>query len=192
LSCCQISSLPPQFGFMFRLMELNLGCNQLKSLPESLGLLTKLCSLNISDNHLTDLPVTLGLIYNIQKVDAANNCFESENLKKRMDMGTNHLLDFLEKRMATNYNVDGIELVNLIIRQTPELPPLLAVGAEEVDGEEWAVVAEDDEYESIHKKNQSLHKHQNKQNHNHRQRHHHNHRHNYKPNNQHQKWKLKL
>lgn len=103
LSCCELASLPEQFTYMTRLLELNLGSNKLQSLPSTIGRMTRLVMLNVSDNQLTDLPLSLGYCVGLGKLGAGinldRNPIKSSSMLKKWNIGTDHLLDFLEKRM---------------------------------------------------------------------------------------------
>jgi hypothetical protein len=102
LSCCELESLPEEFTFMTRVLELNLGSNKLTQLPETIGRMTRLTILNLSDNLLQDLPLSLGLCFSLGKLGAGinldRNPIKSEEMYKKWKIGTDHLMDFLEKR----------------------------------------------------------------------------------------------
>jgi len=104
LSCCELTRLPEQFCYMTRLLELNLGSNRLEKLPENIGRMTRLVVLNLSDNCLRDLPLSLGLCTGLDKLGAGinldRNPIDNPELMKKWKIGTDHLVDYLEKRIA--------------------------------------------------------------------------------------------
>jgi len=88
---------------MTKLLELNLATNDLKELPQSIGRMTRLVTLNLSDNKLTDLPLSLGYCVGLSKIGAGinmerNNITDTEMLRK-YKIGSDHMHDYLEKRM---------------------------------------------------------------------------------------------
>ena len=103
LSCCELESLPEQFCYMTRLMELNLGNNQLKALPQTIGRMSRLVVLNLSDNQLDDLPLTMGYCQGLGKLGAginlSRNPIKSEQMLAKWNVGTDHLVQFLEMRL---------------------------------------------------------------------------------------------
>eukprot|EP01113_Clastostelium_recurvatum_P042310 TRINITY_DN684_c0_g1_i2.p1 TRINITY_DN684_c0_g1~~TRINITY_DN684_c0_g1_i2.p1 ORF type:complete len:491 (-),score=96.29 TRINITY_DN684_c0_g1_i2:1007-2272(-) len=114
LSNCLIAGLPEEFTLCTRLMELNLGNNRLRELPEGMGRMTRLVVLNLMDNQLADLPLSLGFCVGLGKLGAgisiARNPIKSEDMLAKYAIGVDHLLDFLEKRIA--------------LQGTPHLPDL--------------------------------------------------------------------
>eukprot|EP01112_Ceratiomyxa_fruticulosa_P021984 TRINITY_DN7930_c0_g1_i1.p1 TRINITY_DN7930_c0_g1~~TRINITY_DN7930_c0_g1_i1.p1 ORF type:complete len:619 (-),score=165.17 TRINITY_DN7930_c0_g1_i1:9-1865(-) len=103
-SSCALQVIPEEFTLCTRLMELNLGNNRLKYLPEGMGRMTRLVVLNLMDNQLGDLPLSLGYCIGLGKLGAgisiARNPIQSEEMIAKYQIGTDHLLDYLEKRMA--------------------------------------------------------------------------------------------
>jgi len=103
LSGCSLTELPEEFTLMTRLIELNLGNNQLKKLPEGMGRMTRLTVLNLMFNQLTDIPISLGLCDGLAQLGSgitiAQNPIENEKMLAKYQMGTDHLFDYLEKRM---------------------------------------------------------------------------------------------
>jgi len=106
LCCCELVTLPEQFCYMTRILELNLGSNKLTILPESIGRMTRLVVLNLSDNHLTDLPLSLGYCEGLDKIGAGinidRNPIKSSDMVKKWKIGTDHLCDYLQKRLSVN------------------------------------------------------------------------------------------
>jgi Leucine-rich repeat (LRR) protein len=107
LSCCELEHLPEQFTYQTRLLELNLGSNKLEDLPESMGRMTRLVVLNLSDNNLKDLPLSMGYCIGLGKIGAGinidRNPIKSSDMLKKWKIGTDHLCDYLEKRMVSKY-----------------------------------------------------------------------------------------
>eukprot|EP01111_Echinosteliopsis_oligospora_P015993 TRINITY_DN6506_c0_g1_i1.p1 TRINITY_DN6506_c0_g1~~TRINITY_DN6506_c0_g1_i1.p1 ORF type:complete len:521 (+),score=162.80 TRINITY_DN6506_c0_g1_i1:258-1820(+) len=104
LSNCSISALPEEFTLCTRLMELNLGNNKLVSLPEGIGRMTRLVNLNVMDNNLPDLPRSLGYCVGLGKIGSgiaiARNPIKVPDMLKKYEIGVDHLLLWLEKRIA--------------------------------------------------------------------------------------------
>lgn len=105
LSCCKIRTpIPEEFTLMTRLMELMLSSNEIEALPEGLGRMTRLVVLDVNTNKLSDLPVSLGRCIGLGKLGAGINCaanpIQDEALLAKYRIGTDHLLDYLEKRLA--------------------------------------------------------------------------------------------
>jgi Leucine-rich repeat (LRR) protein len=90
---------------MTRLLELNLGSNKLEALPEDIGRMTRLVILNVSDNRLKDLPLSLGMCGGLGRLGSGinldRNPIKSSDMLKKWKIGTDHLLDYLEKRIAS-------------------------------------------------------------------------------------------
>ncbi|EGG16185.1 C2 domain-containing protein [Cavenderia fasciculata] len=107
---CQLIKLPDEFTQLTRLLELNLGNNKLIELPEQIGRMTRLVVLNIMDNKLTDLPLSIGYCHALGKLGAGinieGNPISSDEIKQKYKIGNDHLMDYLEKRMA----IKGYEL----------------------------------------------------------------------------------
>eukprot|EP01119_Soliformovum_irregulare_P006010 TRINITY_DN1775_c0_g1_i1.p1 TRINITY_DN1775_c0_g1~~TRINITY_DN1775_c0_g1_i1.p1 ORF type:complete len:603 (+),score=187.01 TRINITY_DN1775_c0_g1_i1:271-1809(+) len=105
LSCCELTALPDQFPHMAKLLELNLGSNKLTELPENMGMMSRLVVLNLSDNDLKDLPLSMGHCIGLGKLGAGinldRNPIKSSDMMKKWKIGTDHLCDFLEKRMIS-------------------------------------------------------------------------------------------
>lgn len=103
LSSCNLASIPGEFTYMTRLMELNLASNRLSELPSSFGRLSRLVRLNLSDNQLTDLPLSLGYCIGLGKIGAGisleRNPIKDSAMLQKYAIGTDHLADYLEKRM---------------------------------------------------------------------------------------------
>eukprot|EP01119_Soliformovum_irregulare_P024172 TRINITY_DN8602_c0_g1_i4.p1 TRINITY_DN8602_c0_g1~~TRINITY_DN8602_c0_g1_i4.p1 ORF type:complete len:524 (+),score=192.07 TRINITY_DN8602_c0_g1_i4:1296-2867(+) len=106
LDGCKLKSLPEEFCLMTRLLELNLGFNMIGELPSQLGRMTRLTRLNLADNKLSDLPMSLGHCIALGKlgsgINITRNPIESSEMMAKFEIGPDHLLDFLEKRMSLN------------------------------------------------------------------------------------------
>jgi len=106
LSCCNLVSIPEEFTYMTRLLELNLATNELASLPNNIGRMSRLVILNVSDNKLTDLPLSLGMCIGLSKFGAGinleRNLIKDEEMIRKYKIGPDHMVDYLEKRMAVN------------------------------------------------------------------------------------------
>jgi C2 domain/Leucine rich repeat/Leucine Rich repeats (2 copies) len=104
LSCCNLTSIPDQITHCTALLELNLGTNELTALPEATGKLTRLVMLNLADNQLTDLPVSMGHCRGLSKFGAGCNIERNQiadaTMLQKFKVGPDHLVDYLEKRMA--------------------------------------------------------------------------------------------
>jgi len=113
LSGNQIKALPPEFCALNRMLELNLGNNEIKKLPADWGNLSRLVSLVLSDNKLTDLPLTMGDCLHLDMVLLDRNQIKDQELIRRYQMGTDHLKDYLEKRLfAYNQNQKRLKRQN--------------------------------------------------------------------------------
>jgi len=99
LSSCDLAVLPNDFPGMGRLLELNLGNNQLTKLPTEFGKMSRLVSLNLCDNKLTDLPVSMGACVHLDSVILDRNPLQDPELVRKYEIGTDHLLDYLGKRL---------------------------------------------------------------------------------------------
>jgi hypothetical protein len=104
VSCCRIEALPEELTLASRLMDLNLGNNQLRQLPEGIGRLTRLITLNLQDNMIQDLPVTIGLCAGLGQIgygiNISRNPITDKEMMEKYDIGPDHLLDYLMKRLA--------------------------------------------------------------------------------------------
>jgi hypothetical protein len=98
LNACQLAELPVDFGTFPRLLELNLGTNKIAELPDSFGNLTRLVTLNLSDNFLKQLPITMGRCINLVTFQIDRNPLADEELMTKLKIGTDHVVDTLEKR----------------------------------------------------------------------------------------------
>ena len=72
-----------------------------------MGRMTRLVVLNLSDNKLSDLPVSLGLCYGLAKLGAGiqveRNLIQDQTLLQKYKIGTDHLQDYLEKKMMSMF-----------------------------------------------------------------------------------------
>lgn len=99
LSACQLVNLPDDFTLLTRLMEVNLASNSLAHLPQTFGRLTRLVQLDLSDNQLSDLPLSMGHLTGLQTLMVQGNPIRNSRLMEKFAIGSDHLVDFLEKRM---------------------------------------------------------------------------------------------
>ena len=104
LSSCSLTSIPEEFTYLTRLMELNIATNELTSLPFNIGRMTRLVVLNVSDNKLNDLPDSIGMCAGLGKFGAGinleRNPITDDEMLRKYRIGPDHLIDYLEKRMA--------------------------------------------------------------------------------------------
>jgi len=98
VSGCGIRALPEEFPGMIRLLELNLGNNHLTTLPTEFGKMSRLVSLNLSDNKLQDLPISMGNCTHLDTVLIERNPIRDQELLKKYEIGTDHLIDYLAKK----------------------------------------------------------------------------------------------
>jgi Leucine-rich repeat (LRR) protein len=93
---------------MTRLLELNLSQNKLVTLPKSIGRMTRLVRLNLASNQLADLPMSIGYCGGLGQLGAginiSQNPIDSAEMVKKFKVGTDHLLDFLEKRLSSIFS----------------------------------------------------------------------------------------
>jgi len=99
MSCCMLKKLPDEFTGMTRLLELNLGTNKLEILTSSMGKLSRLVTLNLCDNLLADLPVSMGYCIGLKSCHIDRNPITDPELFRKYRIGTDHLVDYLEKRL---------------------------------------------------------------------------------------------
>jgi len=117
-SACELVEIPEEFTMLTRLIELNLSNNQIPVIPEGVGRMTRLTVLNLMFNQLKDLPITIGFCVGLAKLGSgitiANNPIENPDMWKKYQIGTDHLFDYLEKRL-TLFGENNIEFpeVNL-------------------------------------------------------------------------------
>eukprot|EP01114_Cavostelium_apophysatum_P019521 TRINITY_DN6317_c0_g1_i1.p1 TRINITY_DN6317_c0_g1~~TRINITY_DN6317_c0_g1_i1.p1 ORF type:complete len:779 (-),score=216.56 TRINITY_DN6317_c0_g1_i1:53-2389(-) len=119
VSFCNLTALPAEITYLYRVMEMNLGTNRLTELPDDIGRMTRLCALNVSDNQLVDLPLSIGKCISLGKLGSGirldRNPIKSQQMLIKFNIGTDHLLDFLEKRMIVQGEPQFSPL--------PKLPP---------------------------------------------------------------------
>jgi len=96
---CGLINLPEEFPGMVRLLELNLGANKLQELPKEFGRMSRLVTLNLSDNMLVELPMSMGKCVQLQTIQLERNKIEDEELIAKYKIGTDHLVDYMEKRL---------------------------------------------------------------------------------------------
>jgi len=99
LNGCALATIPEKCLVMPRLLELDLGTNQLTSLPSDFGSLTRLVTLNLADNQLTDLPMSMGKCESMDSCQLERNPIINEALMAKYAKGTDHLIDYLSKRV---------------------------------------------------------------------------------------------
>eukprot|EP01090_Pellita_catalonica_P017580 TRINITY_DN5339_c0_g1_i1.p1 TRINITY_DN5339_c0_g1~~TRINITY_DN5339_c0_g1_i1.p1 ORF type:complete len:790 (-),score=123.42 TRINITY_DN5339_c0_g1_i1:52-2421(-) len=126
LNGCDLDSLPEQLTCCYRVLELNLGNNRLAQLPRFMGGMTRLCDLTLSDNKLNDLPVSMGLINSLDLCQAAGNNF-SGVLQTKINTGVDHLVEFLQTRMAMLVDLAPDDFLKKIDKKRPKPPPLAAL-----------------------------------------------------------------
>jgi hypothetical protein len=99
LNGCQLQEIPKEFAGLIRLLVLDLGTNQIRQLPAEIGAMSRLVELNLSDNLLTDLPLSMGNCVNLGKVILERNQIKDEELLRKYNIGTDHLKDYLQKKL---------------------------------------------------------------------------------------------
>ncbi|KAL6073932.1 hypothetical protein QOT17_004626 [Balamuthia mandrillaris] len=122
VSSCGLRQLPEELSYCFRLIELDLGNNNLGALPQTLGLCSRLGALNLCDNQLTDLPLSLGFATALSSCIADRNNFVDQTLVAKHNIGTDHLLDYLAKRLASSCDSD--KYMAHLMATRPKLPAL--------------------------------------------------------------------
>jgi Leucine-rich repeat (LRR) protein len=105
LNGCALNNIPDKCLINPRLLELDLGTNQLTVLPNDFGTLTRLVTLNLADNQLTDLPLSMGKCESMDSCQLERNPIKNERLMEKYQMGTDHLIDFLSKRLFEHEQV---------------------------------------------------------------------------------------
>jgi len=73
----QLTSIPPEIGFLTNLRFLGLSQNKIKELPHSIGNLVKLEHLEVSSNQLTSLPDSIGELDNLDTLSLHYNDLKS-------------------------------------------------------------------------------------------------------------------
>jgi hypothetical protein len=70
--------------------------------------MTRLSVLNVSENRLRDLPVSLGYCEGLGNrsggVFIDGNPINNQDMLKKAQWGRDHLADYLEKRVASNFS----------------------------------------------------------------------------------------
>lgn len=61
--------------------------------------MSRLVSLNLSDNKLTDLPLSVGACVHMDSVILDRNPIKDQELLRKYAIGTDHLMDYLGKRL---------------------------------------------------------------------------------------------
>jgi hypothetical protein len=68
-----------------------------------MGRMTRLVTLSLSDNKLTDLPISLGNCIGLAKLGAGisieRNPIADPEMVRKYRIGTDHLQDYLEKKL---------------------------------------------------------------------------------------------
>ncbi len=104
LSCCNLRAIPEEFTLLTRLLELSLSSNELDKLPDAIGRMSRLVRLDLSSNRLTDLPLSIGHCIGLGRVGSGinmtGNPIRDHAMLEKARIGTDHLLDFLEKRLV--------------------------------------------------------------------------------------------
>lgn len=96
---CQLQTIPEKCLVNPRLLELDLGTNNLTALPTDFGELTRLVSLNLADNKLIDLPLSMGKCESMDSCQLDGNPIKNGALMAKYKVGTDHLIDYLSKRL---------------------------------------------------------------------------------------------
>jgi len=120
LNGCGLCALPESFSKCTRLLELDLGCNTLEHLPHNMGRLTRLSKLTLADNLLVDLPVSMGHCRGLRWLDLSRNPIRNEKMLERANVGTDHLVDWLERRMFALIDFDASSVFNDGLEETNE------------------------------------------------------------------------
>lgn len=136
LSFCHLISLPNEFSNLVRLLELDLSANNLEALPSNMGNLTRLLTLNLADNKIKSLPYSMGNLKQINLCNIDGNPIDDPSLWKKYEMGTDHLIDYLDKKLfeseqlikrEAKYGVDGKKKKNRNKGQRPNLREFVEV-----------------------------------------------------------------
>jgi len=61
--------------------------------------MSRIVALNLCDNKLTDLPLTMGNCQHLEQILIDRNHFRDQELLRRYGLGSDHLKDFLSKRL---------------------------------------------------------------------------------------------
>jgi len=118
LSSCELTSLPEEFTFQTRVIELNLATNHLEQLPATIGRMTRLATLNVAYNQLRDLPMTIGFCLSITLLNIQGNPIKSQEMLYKFSLGTDQLIDYLEKRLISYKIKSGADLDSALFGKT--------------------------------------------------------------------------
>jgi hypothetical protein len=77
-----------------------------------MGRLTRLSKLTVADNLLVDLPVSMGHCRGIRWLDLSRNPIRNQKMLERANVGTDHLIDWLERRMFALIDFDASSVFN--------------------------------------------------------------------------------
>lgn len=126
---CQLQTIPEKCLVNPRLLELDLGTNQLTSLPSDFGCLTRLVSLNLADNKLTDLPLSMGKCESMDSCQLEGNPIKNEKLMAKYKVGTDHLIDYLSKRLFEQEQVTKQRMKQGLDKARPKMRDSFGPGA---------------------------------------------------------------
>ena len=118
---CQLVSIPDKCLVNPRLLELDLGTNALTQLPTDFGALTRLVSLNLADNKLTDLPLSMGKCESMDSCQLEGNPIKNEKLMAKYKIGTDHLIDYLSKRLFEQEQVTKARMKQGLDKARPKM-----------------------------------------------------------------------
>jgi CCR4-NOT transcription complex subunit 6 len=94
-----LTSLPPDIGYLKNLEHLDVSFNQLTELPEEIGMLTNLKHLLLFNNHIQTLCYELGFLFKLEMLGIYGNPLEQGQREKITEGGTRKLIEYLRESM---------------------------------------------------------------------------------------------
>jgi hypothetical protein len=105
-------------------MDGGLQKKQLQRIPAGIGRMTRLTVLNVMFNQLQDLPMSIGYCVGLAKLGSgitiAQNPITNEAMLEKYQLGTDHLYDYLEKRLMDHgdYEMPPVRLPPELLDQS--------------------------------------------------------------------------